>query len=72
MPIVHALMAEEGLCVGLSSGINVGGAIRLARQLGPGKTVVTILCDSGLRYLSSIFNRQWLAARELPIPDWLH
>lgn len=72
MPIVHALMAEEGLCVGLSSGINVGGAIRLARQLGPGKTVVTILCDSGLRYLSSIFNRQWLAARGLPIPDWLH
>jgi cysteine synthase len=72
MPIVHALMAEEGLCVGLSSGINVGGAIRLAQQLGPGKTVVTILCDSGLRYLSSIFNRQWLAARELPIPDWLH
>jgi cysteine synthase A len=72
MPIVHALMAEEGLCVGLSSGINVGGAIRLARQLGPGKTVVTILCDSGLRYLSSIFNRQWLAVRGLPIPDWLH
>ena len=71
MPIVHGLMVEEGLCVGLSSGINVGGAIRLARELGPGKTVVTILCDSGLRYLSSIFNRQWLAARSLPAPDWL-
>ena len=71
MPIVHALMAEEGLCVGLSSGINVAGAIRLARELGPGKTVVTILCDSGLRYLSSIFNRQWLAAKGLPVPEWL-
>ena len=72
MPVVHGLMAEEGLCVGLSSGINVGGAIRLARELGPGKTIVTILCDSGLRYLSSIFNRQWLSARSLPVPDWLH
>ncbi len=71
MPIVHALMAEEGLCVGLSSGINVAGAIRLARELGPGKTVVTILCDSGLRYMSSIFNRGWLTAKGLPVPEWL-
>ena len=71
MPILHALMAEEGLCVGLSSAINVAGAIRLARELGPGKTVVTILCDSGLRYLSTVFNRGWLEAKSLPVPDWL-
>lgn len=71
MPILHALMAEEGLCVGLSSAINVAGATRLARELGPGKTVVTILCDSGLRYLSTVFNRGWLEAKGLPVPGWL-
>ena len=71
LPIVHALMQDEGLCVGLSSGINVVGAVRLARSLGPGKTVVTILCDSGLRYLSTIFNPDWLRARDLPPPPWM-
>ncbi|KPF71052.1 cysteine synthase [alpha proteobacterium AAP81b] len=63
---VRRLNAEEGLCLGLSSGINVAGAVRLARDLGPGSTVVTILCDSGLRYLSTIWNPDWLAARGLP------
>jgi cysteine synthase A len=64
-------MQHEGLCVGLSSGINVGGAIRLAQAMGPGKTIVTMLCDSGMRYLSTIFNPDWLRARELPLPPWL-
>jgi cysteine synthase len=63
---VRRLNDEEGLCLGLSSGINVAGAVRLARDLGPGSTVVTILCDSGLRYLSTIWNPEWLAARGLP------
>jgi cysteine synthase A len=71
LPVVHDLMQHEGLCVGLSSGINVAGAMRLAENLGQGKTVVTVLCDSGLRYLSSIFNRDWLRARDLPVPEWL-
>ncbi|MFZ4689295.1 MAG: cysteine synthase A [Polymorphobacter sp.] len=62
---VRRLNAEEGLCLGLSSGINVAGAVRLARQMGPGNTIVTILCDSGLRYLSTIYNPEWLAAKGL-------
>ena len=65
---VHRLNAEEGLCLGLSSGINVAGAVRLARRLGPGRSVVTILCDSGLRYLSTIWNPAWCAAKGLPAP----
>jgi cysteine synthase len=68
---VFALLRDEGLCVGLSSGINVAGAMALARTLGPGKTVVTILCDSGMRYLSTLFNPAWLAAKGLPVPEWL-
>ena len=71
LPIVYDLMQFEGLSVGLSSGINVAGAIRLARALGPGKTVVTMLCDSGTRYLSTLFNPTWLAARSLPLPPWM-
>ena len=63
---VARLLREEGLCLGLSSGINVAGAIALARQLGPGKTVVTILCDTGFRYLSTIYNADWLASKGLP------
>ncbi|PZN92163.1 MAG: cysteine synthase A [Alphaproteobacteria bacterium] len=62
---VRRLNAEEGLCLGLSSGINVAGAVRLARQMGPGNVIVTILCDSGLRYLSTIYNPEWLAAKGL-------
>ena len=68
---VHDLQAHEGLCLGLSSGINVAGAVRLAREMGPGKTIVTILCDSGLRYLSTIYNPAWCTARGLPVPPWL-
>ncbi len=62
---VQRLNAEEGLCLGLSSGINVAGAVRLARQLGPGHVVATILCDSGLRYLSTLYNAEWLASKGL-------
>ena len=68
---VHRLLSEEGLCLGLSSGINVAGAMALAKQLGPGKTIVTILCDSGLRYLSTLYNAEWLAEKGLTVPPWL-
>jgi cysteine synthase A len=66
-----ALLEREGLCVGLSSGINVAGAIRLAHEMGPGKTIVTMLCDSGMRYLSSLFNADWLVSKGLPVPAYL-
>ncbi len=69
-PVLHELMARDGLHLGLSSAINVAGAERLARDLGPGSTVVTILCDNGSRYLSTIWNAEWLTARSLPIPPW--
>jgi cysteine synthase len=68
---VSRLMKEEGLCLGLSSGINVAGAVALGKQLGPGKTVVTILCDTGFRYLSSLYNPDWLRSKGLPVFDWL-
>ncbi len=68
---VFALLRNEGLCVGLSSGINVAGAMALARDLEPGKTIVTLLCDSGMRYLSTLFDPGWLAAKGLPVPEWL-
>lgn len=68
---VAALLRDEGLCLGLSSGINVAGAIRLARELGPGKTIVTILCDIGFRYLSTLYNAEWLRAKGLPVFPWL-
>ncbi len=68
---VGRLLQEEGLCLGLSSGINVAGAVALAKQLGPGSTVATILCDTGFRYLSTLYNRDWLASKQLPIFDWL-
>jgi cysteine synthase A len=68
---VFALLEREGLCVGLSSGINVAGAMALAKEMGPGRTIVTILCDSGMRYLSSLFNPAWLEAKGLPVPDLL-
>jgi len=67
---VHALLAE-GLCVGLSSGINVAGAVRLAKQLGPGKRIATILADTGFRYLSTLYNPEWLRAKGLPVFPWL-
>jgi cysteine synthase len=68
---VRRLLAEEGLCLGLSSGINVAGAVRLARALGPGRRIATILCDTGFRYLSTLYNPQWLAAKGLPVFPWL-
>ena len=71
LPIVFELLKNEGLCLGGSSGINVAGAIRLATDLGPGHTVVTVLCDYGMRYQSKLFNPRFLAEKGLPIPDWL-
>jgi len=71
LPLVFSLLREEGLCVGGSSGINVAGAIRLAQDLGPGHTVVTILADSGTRYQSKLFNPAFLREKNLPCPDWL-
>jgi cysteine synthase A len=71
VPIVFDLLREEGLCVGGSSGINVAGAIRLARELGPGHTIVTILCDYGTRYQSKLFNPEFLRSKALPVPAWL-
>jgi cysteine synthase A len=68
---VTRLLKEEGLCLGLSSGINVAGAVALGKRLGPGKRVVTILCDTGFRYLSSLYNREWLEEKGLPVFDWL-
>jgi cysteine synthase A len=68
---VEALLRDEGLCLGLSSGINVAGAIRLAREMGPGKTIVTILCDTGFRYLSTLYNAEWLRSKGLPVLPWL-
>ena len=69
--VVFDLLREEGLCVGGSAGVNVAGAIRLARDLGPGHTVVTLLCDSGTRYQSKLFNPDFLRSRQLPVPSWL-
>jgi cysteine synthase A len=71
IPIAFDLLEHEGLCLGGSSGINVAGAIRLARHLGPGKTIVTILCDSGTRYQSKLFNPDFLRSKALPVPAWL-
>jgi cysteine synthase A len=71
LPIVFDLLKHEGLCVGGSSGVNVAGAIRLARQMGPGHTIVTLLCDYGTRYQSKMFNPEFLRSQNLPVPDWL-
>ncbi len=71
LPIVFDLAAEEGLLLGGSSGINVAGAIRLAREMGPGHTIVTVLCDSGVRYASKLFNPAFLREKNLPIPAWM-
>ena len=71
VPLVFDLLKHEGLCVGGSSGINVAGAIRLAREMGPGHTIVTVLCDFGNRYQSKLFNPAFLREKGLPVPDWL-
>ncbi len=71
LPIVFDLVVQEGLCLGGSSGVNIAGAIRLARDLGPNHTIVTLLCDSGARYASKLFNPAFLRSKNLPVPDWL-
>ena len=71
VPIIYELLEHEGLCLGGSTGINVAGAIRLARQLGPGHTIVTVLCDSGNRYQSKLFNPDFMRSKNLPVPEWL-
>ncbi len=71
VPIVFDLLEHEGLCMGGSTGINVAGAIRLAKDMGPGHTIVTVLCDYGTRYQSKLFNPDFLRSKNLPVPDWL-
>ena len=71
VPVCFDLLEHEGLCMGPSSGVNVAGAIRLARELGPGKTIVTILADYGNRYQSKLFNPDVLRSKGLPVPWWL-
>ncbi|KEP71497.1 cysteine synthase [Thioclava dalianensis] len=71
LPIVFDLLAHEGLCLGASSGVNVAGAIRMANEMGPGHTIVTVLCDYGQRYQSKLFNPAFLREKGLPVPDWL-
>jgi cysteine synthase len=69
--VIYELLEHEGLCLGGSTGINVAGAIRLAKELGPGHTIVTILCDSGNRYQSKLFNPEFMRSKNLPVPEWL-
>jgi cysteine synthase A len=71
LPFIFDLLMKEGLCLGGSTGINVAGAVRLARDLGPGKTIVTILADYGNRYQSKLFNPAFLRSKHLPVPKWL-
>jgi cysteine synthase A len=71
VPLIYELLEHEGLCLGGSTGINVAGAIRLARKLGPGHTIVTVLCDSGNRYQSKLFNPDFMRSKNLPVPAWL-
>lgn len=71
LPIVFDLVQEEGMCLGGSSGINIAGAIRLAKEMGPGHTIVTILCDYGTRYQSKMFNPDFLRTKDLPVPGWM-
>jgi len=71
LPVVFDLLTDEGLCLGGSSAINVAGAMRMAREMGPGHTIVTLLCDYGTRYQSKLFNPEFLKEKGLPVPDWL-
>ncbi len=71
LPIVFDLIQEEGMCLGGSSGINIAGAIRMAKEMGPGHTIVTILCDYGTRYQSKMFNPEFLRSKNLPVPGWM-
>ncbi|MGA1180336.1 MAG: cysteine synthase A [Marivivens sp.] len=71
LPVIFDLAAQEGLCLGGSSGVNIAGAMRMARELGPGHTIVTVLCDYGTRYQSKLYNPDFLKAKGLPVPEWL-
>ena len=71
LSILFRLVTEEGLCLGGSSGINIAGAVKMAKEMGPGHTIVTILCDYGNRYQSKLFNPEFLQSRDLPLPPWL-
>ncbi|RCW79983.1 cysteine synthase A [Paracoccus lutimaris] len=71
LPVIFDLLEYEGLCLGGSSGVNVAGAIRMAREMGPGHTIVTVLCDYGNRYQTKLFNPDFLRAKGLPVPDWM-
>ncbi|MCD7060887.1 cysteine synthase A [Pelagibacterium xiamenense] len=71
LPYIFDLIEEEGLCLGGSSAINIAGAVRMAREMGPGKTIVTMLCDYGNRYQSKLFNPGFLRGKDLPVPEWL-
>lgn len=71
IPLLHKLIAEEGLCLGGSSGVNIAGAIRLARKMGPGHVIVTVLCDSGTRYPKKLFNPSLLREKGIPVPGWM-
>jgi cysteine synthase A len=72
VPLVYDMIREEGICCGGSTGVNVAGAVRLAQELGRGHVIVTLLCDSGLRYRERLFNREFLATKGLELPDWLN
>ncbi|WP_310622115.1 cysteine synthase A [Flexibacterium corallicola] len=71
LEVVFDLLENEGLCLGGSSGINIAGAIRMAKEMGPGKTIVTVLCDYGTRYQSKMFNPDFLRSKDLPVPAWM-
>ena len=71
LPYIYALLKDEGISVGGSSGINIAGAVALARELGPGHTIVTVLCDAGSRYRSKLFNPEYLWQHKLPYPAWM-
>jgi cysteine synthase A len=71
LPIIYDLLQNEGICMGGSTGINIAGAIRMGKDMGPGHTIVTMLCDYGNRYQSKIFNPKFLKAMNLPLADWM-
>ena len=71
LPILYDLIQNEGLSLGTSCGINIAGAIRLGKELGPGKTIVTILCDKSDKYNSKMFNKSFLKEKNLPVPSWI-
>ncbi|HSG35649.1 MAG TPA: pyridoxal-phosphate dependent enzyme, partial [Sphingomonadaceae bacterium] len=71
LPVVFDMLEHEGICLGASSGVNIAGAIRMAKEMGPGHTIVTILCDYGTRYQSKLFNPAFLREKDLPVPEWL-